>query len=435
MRMDGLALENMPPLMAPLRFFITAPLFGLLAAALLLLGGFEPWDRWSAPLMAVTHLLTLGFMAMVMVGALFQVLPVLSGQTIPGQRWLAPLLHLSLVCGTLALAGAMLWRHAAWQQTAMLLLGATFLLFLGAVGLRLIHRAGGHSLFAIRLAALSLLLAITLGLALLWRNMGGQVGWLPDSPTTAHIRFALLGWVLLLVMGVSYQVIPMFHVTPDYPSHGVRLLPASIFIALLALSVFTSGPIAAAAVVLLVAAALAYAIITLRLFTLRKRKLVDYTIRFWQLALSCLVTALLLYSGAALWPQWINPGTELLWGILLIAGFAMSVIIGMLHKILPFLCWLHLNMQRNRRYNPKALLRLPTMHDILPGRRARVQFHLHCLALGLLLLAPFLPAAGIAAALALGADFLWLTVSTLKVLRLYQQTLRTIESKEIITKP
>jgi hypothetical protein len=33
----------------------------------------------------------------------------------------------------------------------------------------------------------------------------------------AHVSFGLLGWVLLLVIGVAYQVVPMFQLTPPYP--------------------------------------------------------------------------------------------------------------------------------------------------------------------------------------------------------------------------
>ena len=60
-----------PPISAPLRFFLTAPVFGLLLGVLLL--GIDPdalLSRWSWPVLAGTHLLTLGMLAPVMVGAL-----------------------------------------------------------------------------------------------------------------------------------------------------------------------------------------------------------------------------------------------------------------------------------------------------------------------------------------------------------------------------
>ena len=68
-----------PPISAPLRFFLTAPVFGLLLGVLLL--GIDPdalLSRWSWPVLAGTHLLTLGMLAPVMVGALIQMLPVVA---------------------------------------------------------------------------------------------------------------------------------------------------------------------------------------------------------------------------------------------------------------------------------------------------------------------------------------------------------------------
>ena len=63
----GLSLEQAPPFNVPLRFFLTAPPFLLLAAGLLLWQGPDLFaSRWLPATLALTHLLTLGFMAQVM---------------------------------------------------------------------------------------------------------------------------------------------------------------------------------------------------------------------------------------------------------------------------------------------------------------------------------------------------------------------------------
>ncbi len=66
---SGLSYDQGPPFGAPLRYFLVAPLFILLAACL---GIFMPdWltTRWSPVSLALTHLITLGYLAMVMLGA------------------------------------------------------------------------------------------------------------------------------------------------------------------------------------------------------------------------------------------------------------------------------------------------------------------------------------------------------------------------------
>jgi len=58
----------------------------------------------------------------------------------------------------------------------------------------------------------------------------------------------------------------------------------------------------------------------------------------------------------------------LLAGLLFLLGFAVSVVTGMLCKIVPFLAWFHL--QARLGYGPGQ----PSMRDYLPEARARGQF-------------------------------------------------------------
>ena len=66
----GLAYEDTPPLSAPLRFFLTAPVFGLIAGLVLLFDGQLLASRWTPGALAVVHLFAAGFMLHVMLGAL-----------------------------------------------------------------------------------------------------------------------------------------------------------------------------------------------------------------------------------------------------------------------------------------------------------------------------------------------------------------------------
>ena len=76
MPVSGLLFEQAPPVSVPLRFLLTAPWFAVLAGALLAWAGPDALaSRWTPALLGVTHLLTLGFMATAMVGALLQILP------------------------------------------------------------------------------------------------------------------------------------------------------------------------------------------------------------------------------------------------------------------------------------------------------------------------------------------------------------------------
>jgi len=75
-----LSFAQAPPFAAPFRFFLTAPLFAMLAGMLLLWTG--PGllaSRWTPAALALTHLITVGFLLQVMLGAMIQILPVVAG--------------------------------------------------------------------------------------------------------------------------------------------------------------------------------------------------------------------------------------------------------------------------------------------------------------------------------------------------------------------
>lgn len=123
MRAD-LSLQQAPPFSVPARFLISAPLFGCIAAVVLLWYGPEVLaHRWTSEILAVTHFLTLGFLAMSMLGAMMQLLPVLMGMVIPRPILFSRIVHLPLFLGCLSLGLAWLLQIKPLFAIAMFLLG------------------------------------------------------------------------------------------------------------------------------------------------------------------------------------------------------------------------------------------------------------------------------------------------------------------------
>ena len=92
-----LSFDQAPPISAPMRYFLTAPLFAILAGVLILVSGPDIFaSRWTPAALALTHLITAGFMLQVMLGAMQQLLPVAVG-AIP-----APMAYDKLVDRTFA---------------------------------------------------------------------------------------------------------------------------------------------------------------------------------------------------------------------------------------------------------------------------------------------------------------------------------------------
>ena len=392
MNMASLSLEQAPPITVPFRFFLTAPFFLLLAALALLAAGPAALEsRWSQPLLGITHLFTLGFMSMVMTGAVLQLLPVLAGAQVPQPRLMAWVIHLPLFAGTLLLCGGLYFSTAILITLALPLLALAFAAFL-VIAIYSLARAPARnaSTHAMLLALAALSLAVGLGLLL----AAGITGILHLSmlPLAAlHVGWGLLGWTTLLVIGVAYQVVPMFQLTQPYSRTVTSWLGGALFVLMLVWSCHLLLPepaasrLALAAACGLAACIVTFAVVTLRLQQKRRRKVPDITMNFWRIGLFSLLTAAILWlAGQASITLANSTFYALALGILFIIGFALSVIQGMLYKITSFLIWFHLQGKL-----PPG--KTPHMKSIIPDRAARWHWRIHLASLPLCLTSAMWP--------------------------------------------
>lgn len=406
----GLSFEQAPPFSLPLRFFLSAPLFLLAAAGLVVAAPEALAARWTPQALALTHALTLGFLAMVMLGALLQMLPVVAGSSLPAPRLVAWLSHVLLSLGTVALMAGFASAEPLAFGLATVLLAGGFIVFLAAASVSLMRAVAGATVNGIRLALASLAVTVVLGVALAVLRGGWWAPPAVEAAIAAHVAFGLLGWVLLLVIGVAYQVVPMFQITPPYPPRLSRWLAGALFGLVL---LHAAAPLLPQAATQLVDAGLAAGIVlfaaaTLRLQARRRRKLPDVTLDYWRLGMASLIACVAAWFVAQLWPAWQDSDAyPVLLGVLFLAGFAVSVVSGMLYKIVPFLAWFHLQAQLQARAGS-----IPTMKDMIAAAWMRWQFRLHFAACVLLAAATGWPqlAAAAGSVLALSALLLWINL-------------------------
>jgi hypothetical protein len=259
---------------------------------------------------------------------------------------------------------------------------------------RLLRTPSRHATRTLMLLAL-LSLAITAGLGLYLAMSYSDAAFpLARQLTSLHLSWGLLGWVGLLIMAVAYQVIPMFQITNPYPLMLQRWLGWLICFALITLSLIQIWPLAILKTIshlLLAICLLIFALTTFWLLHTRRRQLPDLTLNFWRLAMvSLALTALI---GLSLSVSGMKPPALLL-GVLIIHGFAMTTVNGMMYKIMPFLIWLHLS-SRNKtlRDNDQraSQIKVPHMRKIIPEAAGLWQFRAHLASLILLLLTALWP--------------------------------------------
>lgn len=424
MQQPTLSFEQAPPISVPYRFFLTAPLFGVVAGLILAVLGPAAFEsRWSPGALAMTHLIVVDFMLQAMCGSLLQFVAVVAGANIWRPRLVATLVHPLITAGAVFLASAFLLEQQLLFLAAALTFTVALGLFLTVMAIALLRTpARGMTIYVLRLAVLGLLVTVVLGVILaatLGLEESVQSVWSLLTLINVHVAWGLGGWALMLVIGVSYLVVPMFQLTPSYPVWLTRLLPAGLLLVLglwsMQLLPGGEGQAWQSAVVsagmLLVGG---YAVATLWLQSRRRRRQADVTLSFWRgamLALLALAVSWLLFAAV---PRLGEHARAPLWlGVLALPGVFLSVIIGMLYKIMPFLNWLHLQQQGG------TVTTQPNMKQMIPERAMRGQMRLHFLAFGLLLAAVLWPALALPAGLVFAAACIWLEWNLIGAARVY----------------
>jgi len=421
--MAQLSYEQAPPLSVPFRFFLTAPVFGLLCAGLLLWQGPEIFgSRWMPATLGATHLVTLGFLGSVMIGAMMQILPVLVGAPLPAPRAVAWLIHVLLVAGTLALAAGFTWLQPVLLGFAVLALTVGLATFCFAVAASLLRvRTWNTTVGVMWSVAIALAATVTFG-ALLGASLGFGLALPTGALYSLHPGWGLLGWVGVLVIGVAYQVVPMFQMTPAYSDKLTSWLTWAIFAALVLWSIVLAtlggaGVALAHGLALALAAGYAaFALITLELQRRRRRRLADVTLDFWRVGMACLIAAAGCWAARLLGIDTLPEAFDVFLGVLAIVGVALSVVNGMLYKIAPFLVWFHLQTQSPGRGT------VPHMKKILGDAAQRTQFRVQIAALALLLATPWWPPLAYPAGIVFAVSMGLLLRNLLAILRVYRHT-------------
>jgi len=381
MQTGGLSLDQAPRLSIPAIFFLTIPIAVLAAGCILIATGAVALSTpWASQTLALAHAGTLGVLAMAMIGALYQMTPVIAGTPVPFTR-VAHLVHVFLLAGLAGFLWRLLGGPVFAMSAAIISLTIAFVAFLLPLGWALARPATqNETVQGMRLAVVSLAVVTLIGLLMARGYAGDNFSAARVLWVQIHLTLALLGWVGGLIMSVSWQVIPMFYLAPPASKNTMRWLFGLLLCGLVLpfAAIFADGqssgllpPKQLAALGAVPAALVVWLIhpaLILRNISLRKRKRSDASLLFWRTGL---ISALLMIpiTLAALWlpePRW-----QILFGWVAIWGWAAMIMHGMLSRIVPFLVWFH-------RYSPRVGLEpVPSMRSLLSQRQIQTGFALH----------------------------------------------------------
>ncbi len=348
-------------------FYAYAAVSFLAATVMLLFAGDAFTGHWFQPhLLALTHLMALGWATMVILGASHQLVPVL----IENDLYSNTLAYLSFVLAAtgipLLVYGFFVFNLGWPAQLGGSLVLAALLAFIAniAISIAKSKRENVHAVFVFT-STIWLLLTVSLGLALLF-NFTASV--LPRNSLhylTLHAHLGVVGWFLLLVLGVGSRLIPMFLIS-KYTNP--RLLWAVFTLVNTALVLYgvqflyglgawlTFLPAA-----MVLAALLLFVHYCRQAYLQRIRKKVDDQMKVSLLAVALLLVpsaVLLVLIAVLLSTRGEQATVVLLYGFTIFFGWLTAIILGMTFKTLPFIVW-------NKVYRHRASMgKMPGPKDI-----------------------------------------------------------------------
>jgi hypothetical protein len=364
----------LPP-SVPLRFFAMAVLshVAFWAALLATSGQLAGFRGGLAPLLAAVHLLTIGVLLCVAIGAAVQILPVVTRQplvTVWPIRFLFWLLLAGLVL--LVIGFGAVRPDLTSIGGGVVAAGVCLLAAMLADNLRrakdpLIVVAYGWA--ALAALVVTVLLGVALTIDLRW---GGVVD--RRAVALAHLILGGFGGMGLFALGFSHVLVPMFTLAavPDR-----RLAWAGFTAATLAVTFGAAGALGRSLALLSVAVGLGLvaAGIHLRLMhqALRSGMVQRLGLSFVLVRTAWVLLPAALGSGLLSLILGNSPVGPVQFGILLFAGWLLTFLLGILQRILPMLVSMHVGPGSG-------------LGQVLAGgglRRASLRLHVGCHALAL----------------------------------------------------
>ncbi|MBI2925388.1 MAG: hypothetical protein HYY24_06755 [Verrucomicrobia bacterium] len=355
----GTAHPNAPSIAVPLRFVVTG-ISSLLVGViwLALRPDILATYHYNQYVLAVTHLFTLGFICSVIMGSMYQLVPVALETKLHSEK----LARWQFVLHAVGFVG-MVWMFWIWDLKQVGHFGSFVAIGIGMFVFNLaktLKRVPRWNVVAFGVASALVWLTLTMlaGLYVVAAKCWPFSPFAPIAQMHAHAHLGGIGFFVVMVVAVSYKLVPMFGLSEirneRRAAWSIKLLNvglAGLFVGIL----FDRAWKLAFALVVIGGLAV-YGVELRAILRARKRRHLDWALKYFLTAVALLapVSALAI---VLCWP-WL-PATEFtaqlenVYGLLALLGVVGLAITGMLYKIVPFLVWFaRYSMEIGRRKVP-----------------------------------------------------------------------------------
>ena len=348
----GLSTQNAPSVWVVAPHYLIGAVSFILASALMVFHHEDLLGYHLTPtLLAITHLMILGWVSIVIFGALYQLIPVVMEVKIYSEKLAYATLGVMVTGLIFLIIGFLNFEFKASHNVTM---GASFIITgITMFAFNTLKSAAASEKKSISrqyiiASGLYLLLNVSLGLFMVL-NM--SYNWVKPAHTEllkAHIVVGLVGWFLMLIIGVAARLMPMFLIVhklkEEYLKWGFYLLNAGI------LTIFTLVWIPdypkilfAISLLFILAGLVLFLLFNYDVFSHRMRKKLDSGMQPTAYALIIFGVSLIAFIAVYIGNTFFGLPAgrlEIIAGILMVYGFFTGIILGQTYKTLPFIIWL-----------------------------------------------------------------------------------------------
>ena len=365
----NLATEMAPPFVLVAHYFIAGAIFYMIASFILPFYAGELNSFFLSPAIAsLMHLYLLGFIMMIIFGAMYQLIPVVLEIPIFSKDFAYIQFYLfvvGIVIFSIALGVngyiKMLPFGAIMMYISMLIFVAN--VFLTYKNIELWSITAKYILVSNVFLLIGVSIGFYMALDLIY-GFGADI----VSLVTLHISTTIVGYILMTIMGVGMILLPMFSLSHGFSDKSINIAFYLVIagLVLFLVSIFTKIVVLKYIGIALVGVSVVLGLYQMWLiFSTRIRKQNDFWAKnmiasFFSLILSLVILVFAIVSN--------SQTLFILFGFMLFFGFFVFFIVGHIYKILPFLVWY-------QRYSPLVgKIKVPMLNEMVKENIADMQF-------------------------------------------------------------
>ncbi len=390
----GLSTKNAPsPIVVLPHYAIGSIAFIIASVLLFFISGDIIKTNLNPQVLSVTHIFILGWITLIIFGALYQLIPVVMEVKLYSEI----LAHISLVT---MVTGAAMLSYSFWNTyivgTLLLQVGGSailisVILFIVNVVMSAIKSKQKtiENTFILT-AAIWLLFTVSIGIFITINFAKHYIDKSNFDLLKIHAQIGLIGWFMMLVIGVASTLMPMFFIAhklnKTYLKLSYFLTNGGLILLMLSLYFFDNTYILFFTGLIILSGISFFIKYNYDAYKKRLRKKLDIGMKLSVLAFtllfSTLVFGILSLTNFDFLSDFYTK-IRIAYGVSLILGFFTSLILGQMYKTLPFIVWL-------QKYQDKVgKFKIPMPANLYSEKVANAHYYTFISAFVLLIVAIF----------------------------------------------